>query len=303
MITTHDILWGMVYPVIFAGIAIAMGRFTLPGARSAARWSVTLAIVGGFAIAFIGISGKLSLPPTQAQEWLPIMGAAALVLPIVFALIPRRLLPPPMPLILTLLSALLALILIGVTSWLVMRPRARVLEPAEYQKMLAVVIAGGVAWYIAMESLATIRPGGWLPLLLSGVFGGAALVLIDGGTQTHGEVEGGVALVLLTIAALSLWLRNISLARGGMLAIAIAGLGLLFCGHLFADVKSADVMTLSIAPLLAWVGEIPGIRGRKSWLRFAICAVLVLGVTAIAAVPAVKGLIKTMHEQSESTMY
>ena len=83
MFTTHDLLWGIVYPAIFAIVAPVVGRFTQRSKREAAPWAVALAIVGPFAVAFLGLNGKSFVPPTQAQEWLPIMGLASIVTAII----------------------------------------------------------------------------------------------------------------------------------------------------------------------------------------------------------------------------
>jgi hypothetical protein len=109
--------------------------------------------------------------------------------------------------------------------------------------------------------------------------------------------------VLLAIAAVALWLNELTLARGGILALAIAGLGTLWCGYLFADVKPIEVVLLMAAPLFAWVGALPWVRSWRPWLRLALCFGLVMGVVAIAVVPAAKGLRQTMKEQMESTEY
>jgi hypothetical protein len=292
MITTRDMLFSVVYPLMFAAVMTAAGRFVQMHRKTSAPWAVALAIVGGFAIAFVGASGKLSFPPAQAQEWLPFTGAVAVIVSILATYLGRWTWSGP-----------LSILLLVLTAWLVTRGRRAALSGQEFAELVGIAIVAGVVWWIVMSMLASRMHGGLLPLLLSGVFGGAALVLVDGGTQRLGQIEGAVAIVLLAIAAVSLWLNELTLARGGILALTIVALGTLWCGYLYADVKPIDVMILMVAPMFAWVAVLPWIRSWRPWVRFAVCFVLVMGVVAIAVVPAAKGLRQTLKEQMESTQY
>lgn len=292
MITPQHILWGILYPGILAAVALVIGRFTQKSKREASPWAIGLAIAGGYLLAFIGISGGLRLPPTDAQGWLAIMGTLALVIPIA-AMMSRKRLPP----------ALLTIAFIIATTWMVTMRRQHALTSGEFYKLLATAIVAAVGWWALMEPLASRRRGPTIPILLSGVFGSAALVLINAGTQRMGQIEGAVAVVLLVIALLGFWLTDLTLSRGALAILTIVGLGTLYCGYLYADVKPIDIAILSVAALSAWIGEAPIIRTRRPPVRFAITAILVLGLTAIAVVPALSGLRKTMQEQSESSMY
>ena len=282
----------IVYPFVWAAMVTAAGRFVQVHRRASAPWAVSLAIVGGFAIAFVGVSGKLSFPPAQAQEWLPLVGAVAVIISILATYLGRWS-----------WSGSLSILLLVLTAWLVTRGRRAALSGQEFAELVGIAIVVGIIWWIVMSQFASGMRGGLLPLLLSGVFGSAALVLIDGGTQRLGQIEGAVAIALLAIAAVSLWLKELTLARGGILALTIVALGTLWCGYLYADVKPIDVVILMVAPIFAWVGALPWVRSWRPWLRFAICLVLVMGVVAIALVPAAKGLRQTLKEQMESTQY
>jgi hypothetical protein len=53
---------------------------------------------------------------------------------------------------------------------------------------------------------------------------------------------------------------------------------------------------------MLWAGQLPRVN-RKSWSRFVVGGVAMLVVLLVALVPAIKGLQKTMQEQTESYNY
>jgi hypothetical protein len=181
-------------------------------------------------------------------------------------------------------------------AWLLTRPRAAALEPGELRTTLAVAIGGFIAWWGAMESLAARERGGAFPLLLSAAIGSAAIALVAAHTQALGQILAGVAVVMLVIGVLGFWYRELSLARGGVLAIALTFLGLLLCGHLYADLTPRDALIIAAAPVTLWLGQIPALH-RRPVAKFVVCATALLAVLSIAIVPAVKELKATMDEQ------
>ena len=292
MFTASEIVWGIVFPPVIALLGVVLGHLPRRAERDAHPWGVTLALVAAFAAAFIGISGKLALPPRTAQEWLVLLSAGALVVSILSAIGTKS----------QRIAMGLSIGLLLATAWFSAAPRKRSLEPREFWTMLSIVGAGLLVWWAALEPLALRWRGAALPTLLSAVAGSAALVLVNGGTMRLGKIAGGIALALLAIAAIALWLRNLSLARGGILALTISVLGLLACGYLYADVKPRDAALVAVAGLAAWIGRFPLLPNR-SRMRFVITAIAVIGVASLAVVPAVKGLLETMREQTESYRY
>jgi hypothetical protein len=294
LLTTRDIVFGVIYPALIALIVVPLAHVKRRGRRDTHAWGLPFALAAGFTVAFIGISGKLNLPPTQGQEWLVIGAAAAVVISIIAAISDRAR-------VAVVISSIALLVL--VMAWLVPANRRQWLTTREAMTMMIAIGAGLVVWWALMEPLAARYRGATLPLLLSAVAGAGAMVIADGGSQRLGLIEGAAAVALLVVALLALWLRELSLARGGVLTIAIVMLGLLVCGYLYADVKWPQVVILAVAPLLAWVGMVRMVRERRAWQRFVIVAVLVLIVVSIAAIPAARGLRKTMQEQTESHMF
>jgi len=303
MLTPHDILWSVVFPALLAVAAVVSvyGGFRRRGDRAAQPWGPALAVAGGFLFAYVGIAGRPPLPPVAAQGWLVYAGAAAVLVAVI-----ATMLPPRGRLIDTVLSAALLV----VTAWLLSRPRAEAIDPVTMEKIDPRVFwawtigsaVAMVAWYFAMEWLARRRPGGGLPLLLSAAAGSAALVLVDSGSMSLGQITGGIALPLLVLAAAGWWFRDLSLARGGALAVAVTLLGMLLAGYYYAELTPRNLAILAGAPLAAWLAEIPPLR-RRPRAGFAVAAVVTLAVLTIAVAPAIKGLHKTMKEQTESTAY
>ena len=302
MLTGRDILWGVVLPAVVALVAAIAGQCGVGRDRRTQPWGPAAAIAAAFAVAYVGIAGGVpAFPPAVAQGWLFYFAALAVVVGILatiqmaFSSAPR-----PRPMLVGVLD-FLAVFLLFLAPRLIFA-RAAALGPAKIRLGALAVFGGMFLWWLGMEALARRRHGVTLPLLLSAFAGSSALVLINARTQTLGQIAGAVAVALLVMTLLSLWYRQLSLAGGGILAINLIVLGLLLCGHLFADLTCREMLILAAAPLALWTGEIPPIA-RKPWLRFAVSAVLMLAILSAALVPALQGLKQTMDEQSQSSQY
>src|SRR5687768_692760 len=84
MLTTHDILWGIVFPAVIAIVVMLMSHWP-SGRRAAATqtWGPPLALTVGFIVAYTGIAAKPALRPVSVQGWLVHLCAAAFVVGIV----------------------------------------------------------------------------------------------------------------------------------------------------------------------------------------------------------------------------
>jgi hypothetical protein len=233
-------------------------------------------------------------PPIVAQGWLIYLASAAVIASVDASFARGR--------VARVIIAIVSAILLAVTAALLIRPRTLEQSADIFASMLGSFAAGMILWWAAMEFLAARAPGPGVPLLLAVCAAGAAAALVNSATLSLGLICGAISVTLAVVALLAFYFRNLSLARGGMLVIAIALLGLVFCGHLYADMTRRDMNLLWAAPLAMWVGEVPAIRSNR-WMRFGVGAVAVLVVLAIPVVPAVKGLVQTMREQTESYQY
>jgi hypothetical protein len=151
-----------------------------------------------------------------------------------------------------------------------------------------------------MELLARRSPGAGLPILLAFFVVAAAIVLADSGILSFAKIAGGVALAVGLIGAAGLWFRDLSLSRGGVLALAVLLMGLIVCARPYLVPR--DLIVLALAPLALWVGQLPVIN-RRPWRRFLVAGAAILIVLSIALIPAVKGLAKTMKEETQSYQY
>lgn len=298
MLTFRDILWGIGAPAVLAAVFVLLAH--APRARRRERdaqpWGATLAIVAAFATAFVAIAGRPAIPPVTAEGWLPYLAVPVAILGVIATVAAGRRGRAG--------AAAASVILLLLTAFLLGGPKRQSAEPREAWTLIAIAAATMLAWWAAMEPLARRLRGPTLPLLLSATAGVTALVLVDTGTQTLGQIAGAVSVALGTIALLALVrLRNLTLARGGVLAVAVLVLGLILVGetHFYGYMEPSHAFLLAAAPLAAWLGQLVPARKRK--LRFAVAALAVLGVLSIPLVPAVRGLHKTMTEQTESYVY
>ena len=287
MLTTQDILWGIVYPGVIAMVVMLISHWPT-GRRAAATqsWGPPLALAIGFIVAIAGLVAKPALNPVSVQGWLVHLCTAAVIVGLLATFKAARRWIAPVLSIATLVAV----------AWLLQPAHSRTI------KFTAIVAGAMTAWWIAMATLARRHTGAGLPTLLAGWAGCAALVITDSGTQSLGQLAGSAAVMLAIMMAAAWWFRNLSLAHGGMLAVAVIVLGLILLGHRLADLTTRDAILLAAGPLAIWFGELPGVR-RQPWLRFAVATIAMFGVLAIALVPAVKGLYQTMTEQTESTLY
>jgi hypothetical protein len=228
------------------------------------------------------------------QGWLPYAGCAAVLVAVIATVVrSRRVITWPLSIVLLLLTA----------AAIIARKRAAV-EGAEIW-IYALSSAGTmVFWWLATDSAARRTTGFTAALLLCANAGVAALVLVDAGTQTMGQIVGALAVSLFVVALMSLWLRNLTLADGGVLVTAMLLLGLILCGetHFFGDVLTMDAILLTVAaPAALWLAQL--VPPRRPVVRFIVSALVLFAILACPLIVAAKGLKHTMREQMESTNY
>ncbi len=161
----------------------------------------------------------------------------------------------------------------------------------------AIVIFAGC---LLAETLATRRPGSEVPTAWMLSFAITAAAFERAGSLYAVRTAGGLAAACGALMLFASW-RKVS-AAGAVLPLGVALYGLLANTHLFADdfPLSAAVL-LGIAPLAAWIGELPLLADRPTWQRLGarLAAVtLVAGIgLAIAAAHA------TDEESAEDNPY
>ena len=151
--------------------------------------------------------------------------------------------------------------------------------------------AATVLW-AGLESLAERNAGVTVPAILAvQCLGGAALLGTENSVvASHGAVA--LAAMACAAVAVSLVRRNITYSRGPVLTLSFSLVALLACAYFYAypDLPGTSVAygaVLIFSPLLAWCGEIRGIRRRGPLLRFFVRilpVLLVVGTVAAVAV-------------------
>jgi hypothetical protein len=166
----------------------------------------------------------------------------------------------------------------------------------------SIIFAAFVAWWLLTDRLAARVTGPTVPLVLMITASVASMTLVGSAhSMFMGQLAGAVAAACGVMWVLGFFFRKQSMARGGVLALVVALLGVILAGHYFADLSMLDAILLALAPVTAWVGEVPVFRSKRP--RFAARLVAVLVVLAIPLVPAAKGMRDTMREQTESYTY
>jgi len=290
--TPQDILWLVGFPALLAAVAMLATRPWRRG-RDLGGWGAAIAVAGGFAIAFAHEFGVPTFPPTSAQQWL------------FFATLPLMLIAAAMGFVRSKWFAIVASALVlGITPWLMLR-KFTFDPPTVRAAWIMGAAAGMIVWWAGMEVLARRGRGGSLPLLLALVVGVAAIAIINARIASLGRITGAMVVPLVIVSLAGAWSRGASVARGGMVAMAVLLGGLLVCGRLLSPdpLSLGELALLALAPLAAWAGEIPGSGKPDSWKRFAVRAAAVLIVIALPALNAARELQATLDEQTESYSY
>ncbi len=148
--------------------------------------------------------------------------------------------------------------------------------------------AQAVSWAL-LVLLAHRSPGVSLTIGLAIAIGGSAITIMLSGYATGGQA--GLPMSAAILGASAVAMIPTSPARSRLTApigVALVGLSsLLIIGRFFGDLRTDHAVLLFVAPLLAWVPELPGLRRMPAWARgltrVLLVAVLVSAVLGDAA--------------------
>jgi hypothetical protein len=148
------------------------------------------------------------------------------------------------------------------------------------QLLLATAIA--VTSLVAVDSLATRTSAGRLSALLLATSVPAAVVLGCSGSARLGLIATLLAATQAGAVGANIVLGRAGLGRGIVVVCGTLLAGLLWCGHLYANLQTSDALLLAIAPNMAWFGR--WAPRRFGWLvHVAAQMALVLAVAGFAA--------------------
>lgn len=254
-------------PAGVMGVTLAVARLLPSGRRALA---VALALAAAYALSHGLIAGWPELPPTAALEWLPWLGALALV--------PAALKGP--------VSVSMLLGLAALISWALLSrlPASDLGEGLER----ALLFAGTGAALLVL--LLPLRLTGQRLLALPGVLaltaGASAVVAVFSHSAKLAELQGTLAVGLALVALTGLVRPCEQLARGAATVGAVLLVAqLLFLRH-FVEPPGVELLLLAAGPASLHLLRLPALRplsGRKAQVvpgliaALPVIAALVLG--------------------------
>lgn len=282
-LTAAMIFFGFVLPaILLAGGLILAWRAWRGDGPCDGRWISGPLIAAGLAIAFPSIEQAGPAWPPGSANAIYLVFYFALVLILLTFL--QDLLRPPLW-----VAALLLVLLWRLFLRAVLAPQTPRLIP-DFQAEIWIDAATAivlVSW-LAMQQLARSTPGPTVALVLGIVCAGWAVMLVTWHIIRSGELAGTLAILCAAAAVVSIWRRRISLAGGGVSAIVLLLLGLAVHGYFYTDdtfstAQQARTAILLAAPLLAFTGDLPGIRrARPGWRLAARLLAVVVAVGVVA---------------------
>jgi hypothetical protein len=161
--------------------------------------------------------------------------------------------------------------------------------PALAWLILRLLETAQMVWWALLVLLARRSPGVSLTIGLAIAIGGSAITIMLSGYATGGQA--GLPLSAAILGASAVTMIPNSPARSRMIApigVAIVGLSsLLVIGRFFGELRTDHAVLLFLAPLLAWIPELPRLRRLPTWARgltrVILVAVVVTGVLGDAA--------------------
>jgi hypothetical protein len=278
MITWPELLIGVALPaavtcgVLIAGWRLVRRRYS---ARDSRSWAGPLAVGAGFVAGYLGLFGRPGLPPHDAIDWLVLAAAPMVALGIVDSY--YRIPPPGRVLSIAVAAPLLFLLL----AWPLLSHGGHDDLPVQLVTATAVAVAS----LISLDLLAPRMSAGRLSAVLCAVAAPAAVVLGSSGSARLGLIATILASTQAGAMLGSVVLGRAGLGRGIVLVCGTLLAGVLWSGHLYAQLQTSDALLLAAAPNLAWLGRYA--TRRYGWLvHVAVQIGPVLAVAAIAAVRA-----------------
>ena len=269
MPTPKWFLLGVLLPAaIAAGVVLlaALTRKRHPDSRVTDVGSA-LGIGGAFIVGFWAASDWPSVPPRQANEWLAVVLLPAAFVVACLGTLPRR----------GTRSAWAGRVLLGTA---IVPLLARPVIENEWSAQQALVYMDGailllLGGWLAMAHLARKQPSTALPLVMMLTGGAIGVTLMMSGTNVLGQYALSTAGALGAVAIVGLCWRSRHGAAGAVDVAAVVLAALLTGGMLYADLPLWNALLLSGAPLLAWIGMMPGVRDWRPWARVLIQCIAV----------------------------
>jgi hypothetical protein len=267
MLSPTAMLWGFVLPAALVAAALIIGWQPWRAAEHNARWLAAPAIAAGFAIAFWHLQSPPVYPPGtgDAVSWLFYFAISIALLGLL-----EGILRPPLWLRAILLVILWRLAVRALLSRLI----PRVISESDAEAWIDAAVLAALIWWLAIESLAARAPGPTVPLIFAILATAFAVTLVTWHIIRSGTLVGALGAMSGAAAVISLWDRRISFSAGGVTAFALLVLALATHAYFYTDdtftpAQNARTALMLLSPLLAFAGDLPGIRSQKPLLRLA----------------------------------
>jgi hypothetical protein len=268
MLPPGAIFWGFVLPGLVVAAALAVGwQVWRKEGKLDGRWVNGPAIAGAFALAFWDLQPNKPWPAGAAvranvENWIFYFAIIVAALSLMEGLgRPRRR-----------LGAIILVILWHMAAQTLLNPLIpRTVLPKIAELWIDGAVLTVLVWWLTMQSLAQRIAGITVPLVMGIVTGGTAVTLLSWHLIGAAMLAGVIGVFCAVVFILAAWRRRVSLSHGGVTAM-VASLQLLVVyGYFYSpDTFGADqnVRTglLMASPLLAFVGDLPGVRRwRPGW--------------------------------------
>ncbi len=276
----------VVAAAIAAGFAFLLVSVAyLLGGGDRGRWSVPVALAGGYALGHAWLRGWVAPNgppwlPSDAYDWIPYAALAAGLVGWLDAIWPGRWW--------TRLEN--RLILVGGLTWLLLNPLITgTWAPQESAGWLALIAGVTLLSWGSLDLHA--RRLGRAAILPVAIWVKVTAICMQ---LCHATILMELAaILLLALAALwvvSRWAPALTLERGGtpVLAVVVAGLILFARFYGYPELPAPSAVALAIAPLFLGIDALPGIRHRTAlvrWIVRMIALAIPLGVALGFALP------------------
>lgn len=278
MLSLKAIFFGLILPAIVCGSNFAAASLWAQcvGTKSRARLAA-FAVASGYIVGYLGIEGRLPLPPREGTHWLFYLAIAAFVIEGVLFL-PAR------------IRLFVHLAFAVVIPRLILNAKFKytwdTLEELIWWACIALAI---FLFFTSVDKGKHLLPtGAAQPFVFFGLAGGSALILALSGSMRLAQHAGVLVAMLAAV-----WIAMLLLPRffgttaaspdAFILAVAYLLVGLWLNGYFYAEVPAASAVLLAVSPAMAWIG-----RGKSATIQIACIALPV--IVAIGIAVALSGL-------------
>ena len=189
-------------------------------------------------------------------------------------------------------------------TWLIARP----LFESTWQDVpgsgvfwIAGIALATTVWWAILDAQAAASAGGAFSTGLLIVLGLSSATLSMTGSMVLGQFAGALAAALAAVAAFSWFARGVSLARGGMLVVAVLFVPLVASSleQFYSAMPLIYAALLLASPLCGAIADVPGVRPRRPTIRAVVRIVAMSLPAAVAMILAAVVFSGKMAESGE----